>query len=355
MGWLKHLFVGPETRSSFTDLSLLASFQNAEGAGYVGDVRHTAALEMCCRLYAAVFSVAKVIGPPYLVRALTATWRAQVVRAMIRGGEHVDVIESAPGGLELLPASLWTVLGGPRPSSWVYSCSLDGPSGTVTRAYAADDVVHLRWQTERGRPWVGIGPMQTGAAKTTGMLLGSLETRQSEEAASPVGAIIPVGKSDTDDPDTEAADPLYQLRNDIRNSRGRTLLPETQMGNGDPSQRPMSDWRSLRLGGNIPEAMILLRDKASMSVALSCGIPLSLVEVLATGIGQREGWRRFTLSSCAAVANLIADEVDAKIGVRPEFDLTAAYGSDLTGRASALQKMVGAGVPAEQALVKVGL
>ena len=90
MGWLKSVFGKPETRStSYTDLRIQAAWQNAEGGGYVGDVRHTAALEAVCRLYQAVFGVAEVKGPPWLQRALTATWRAQAVRAMLRDGEHL--------------------------------------------------------------------------------------------------------------------------------------------------------------------------------------------------------------------------------------------------------------------------
>ena len=130
------------------------------------------------------------------------------------------------------------------------------------------------------------------AARSTGQLVGGLETRQGEEASAPVGSIIPVNRADGDDPDDETTDPLFQLRQDVRNARGRTILPETQMATADPSQRPHGDWKSMRFGGNIPEGMIDLRSKAGMSVALACGVPLSLVEVLATGIGQRQAWAR---------------------------------------------------------------
>ena len=229
---------------------------------------------------------------------------------------------------------------------------LDGPSGTVTRALTADDCLHLRWSTDRGRPWLGVGPMQ--AARSTGLLCGSLETRAGESASAAVGQIIPVARADGDDPDSEN-DPLHKLRADVRTAGGRTILPETMMGSGDPSTRPHSDWRSLRLGGCVPEEMVDLRGKVTMSVASACGVPVALVEALATGIGQREAWRRFTLTSCASVAAIIADEVELKLGARPEFDLSGAYGSDLTGRATAVQKLVSAGVPVDQARGVAGL
>ena len=68
---------------------------------------------------------------------------------MLRDGEHLDVIEAAPGGVELVPAAAWTVLGGPRPSSWRYLTTLEGPSGTLTRQVEGDSVLHMRWSTEK--------------------------------------------------------------------------------------------------------------------------------------------------------------------------------------------------------------
>ena len=357
MGWLTKVFGKPETRSSYTDLALLAAVQSAEGTSLVGDVRLTGAMESVCRLYQAVISVAEVKGPPWLQRALTATWRSAVLRAMLRDGEHLDVIEASSGGVELVPAAAWTVLGGPRPTSWRYLTTLDGPSGTLTRQVDGGDVLHIRWQTERGRLWQGVGPMQ--AARSTGVLAGGLETRQGEESSSAVGALIPVVRHDAEEPGEEAGDeatdPLYLLRSDLRAARGHALLVETSQGSGDRGTAPLGDWSVKRLGGNIPEAMVLLRTKVGMSVASACGVPVALIESLATGIGQREAWRRFTLTSCAAAWTIIADECEAKMGVRPELDLSPAYGSDLTGRATAVQKLVAAGVPVDQALGVAGL
>ena len=354
MGWLRDKLVKiPETRSTgYTDLRLESALQNA-GGGYVGDVRHTAALETVCRLYESVLAVATVTGPPWLQRALTATWRAATVRAMLRDGESLDVVESAPDGFELIPVSQWDIRGGPRPDSWIYHGTLEGPTATVTRPYLASDVLHMRWATERGRPWQGVGPLQ--AARSTAQLCGGLETRQSEESSAPVGAIIPVSRADGDDPQDEDHDPLYQLRADVRNARGRTILPETQMALADPSQRPHGDWRSMRFGGNIPETMVDLRSKAGMSVALACGVPLPLVETLATGIGQRAAWQRFTQSSVAAVWSLIADEIFVKLGVRPGIDMTAAYGHDLAGRSQAFARMTEAKLSVSDAREVCGL
>ena len=358
MGWFRELIgaAAPETRStSYTDLRIQAAWQNADGGSYVGDVRHTAAMEAVCRLYEAVISVAEVKGPPWLQRVLTGTWRAQVVRSLLRHGEAVYVIESAPGGVELVPAGAWTILGGPRPSSWRYLTTLDGPSGTLTRQVEGDSVLHMRWSTERGRIWEGVGPMQ--AARSTGQLAGGLETRQGEEASSAVGSLIPVARHDAeepgDEPGDEATDPLYLLRSDIRGARGRALLVETSQGSGDRGTAPLGDWSVKRLGGAVPESMVDLRTKVGMSVASACGVPLSLVEALATGVGQRQAWQRFTQSSCAAAWTIIADEVEAKLSVRPELDLSPAYGAGLDARSQAYGRLTGEGKLSSAAALKV--
>ena len=59
--------------------------------------------------------------------------------------------------------------------------------------------------------------------------MGSLETRQAEEASAPVGAILPSVAKEHKTLMTQD-DPLTQLRADLRQIGGRTILTETQMG-----------------------------------------------------------------------------------------------------------------------------
>ena len=117
------------------------------------------------------------------------------------------------------------------------------------------------------------------SARSTGQLVGGLETRASESASASVGQIIPVSRADGDDPEDEATDPLFQLRADVRNARGRTLLPETNLATADPTQRPHSDWKSTRFGGCVPEEMVdVAHPGRHERTALACGVPLPLVE-----------------------------------------------------------------------------
>ena len=191
------------------------------------------------------------------------------------------------------------------------------------------------------------------AASSTSKIVSSLEARQGEESAAPVGAIMPMARGPQDPDDDE--DPLTQLRSDLRQIGGRTILTETQMSTGDRATSPMADYAMKRLGGNIPATMTALRNDVGMDVARASGVPLALVEALATGTGSREGYRRFCNSACAAAANLIVDEIESKLGVTVKFDLSGAYGSDLVGRSSAVQKLVAAGVDVKDAREIAGL
>ena len=342
-----------ETRStSYTAQMLRVAVSTAEGGSHVADSANTAALEAVARLYQSVFAVATINSSSSAVReALTSTWLASVVRSMIRGGEHICSIGSDSGRLVFLPASQVDIQGGPRPSSWVYRLTQDGPTGTATVTLPASDVLHLRWSFDPGRPWQGVGPME--AASMTSRLVGGLELRQAEEASSPVGSILPMARG-PQDPDDEN-DPLALLRDDLRNIGGRTILTESQMSSGDRATAPQTDFGMRRLGGNIPIGMTALRTSVGLDVARAAGIPLALVETLATGTGAREAWRRFTLTSCASVAAILSDEIGHKLNVTVEFDLSPTYGSDLVGRSTAFAKLVSAGMDVDAARGIAGL
>ena len=333
-------------------MRLRVAVSAAEGGSYVADSGSTAALEAVCRLYESVFSVAVVESSSSAVRdALTSTWLAAAVRAILRGGESVHSITTDGGHLTFLPCAQVDITGGPRPSTWVYRLTQDGPTQTGMVNLGAADVLHLRWSTDPARPWEGVGPMES--ASQTSRLVGSLETRQAEEAAAPVGSILPMARG-PQDPDDEA-DPLGQLRDDLRNIGGRTILTESQMATGDRATAPQRDFGLTRLGGNIPISMTALRTSVGLDVARAAGIPLALVEPLATGTGAREAWRRFTGTSAMAVAHILSDEIELKMGVKVEFDLSAAYGSDVVGRSTALAKLVTAGVDVTEARGIAGL
>ena len=159
-------------------------------------------------------------------------------------------------------------MGGPLVSSWSYRVEQAGPTATAWRTLPAGAVLHLRWQTDPARPWAGVSPLQHAA--DTGSLSAWLERRLSEEASGPVGSFLPVAKyepgaDNLDDPDAD--DPLGQLRADIGNARGQTLLVESQMSLADsPASAPRRDYQGARFGANPPGDLVELREAVARDV-----------------------------------------------------------------------------------------
>ena len=218
-----------EHRSSYTD-QVVAALTVAASGGGARPALATAALESAATLYASAMASCSISGPSVVTRALTADWRAAAASELIRRGQSLYIVGADPvDGLTLAPVGHWDTYGGPRPSTWVYRVERAGPSGTAWETHPAAAVLHLRWSTDPARPWAGVSPMQR--ASDTGSLSGWLEKRLSarKQARRPDRFCRSQNMNlatdvDLTDPGADADDPLGQLRADIGNAKGQTLL-----------------------------------------------------------------------------------------------------------------------------------
>ena len=236
-----------EHRASYTDQVVTAILQSARGGG-VRPALATAALETCATLYANALSACAVSGPSVVTRALDATWRAAVASELVRRGQCVYIIGADPvDGLALRAASSFELYGGADPP-YTYRVERAGPSSTRWDTIGGESILHLRWQVDPSRPWVGVSPLQH--ARDTGSLAGWLDKRLSEEASAPVGSFLPVARYEADpDDDDLADDPLAALRRDIGAARGQVLAVESQMAAADsPASAPRRDYQVARFG-----------------------------------------------------------------------------------------------------------
>ena len=331
-----------EHRSSLTDQVITAILQAATGGG--ARPAATAALESCATLYASALSSCSISGPSSVVAALDATWRASMTASLIRNGQALYIIGADPvDGLHLAPVSHWDVFGGPRPSSWIYRCSLSGPSGTAWETRVSGEVLHLRWLVDPARPWAGVSPLQR--ASDTGSLSGWLEKRLSEEASGPTGSFLPVAKFDAD-PDADldaadAADPLAQLRRDIGAAKGQVLAVESQIAQADsPASAPRKDFVVQRFGADPPRDLVELREKVTLDVGAACGIPRALLDASTSG-AAREAWRQFVATSVDGLCRRLEAQVLDQLGVGVEFDTSTLGGRDLLARGATFRRLAG--------------
>ena len=130
----------------------------------------------------------------------------------------------------------------------------------------------------------------------------------------------------------------------------------TAAGWGDgQSAAPHKDWIANRLGPNPPTAMNTTRRESFGTVLAACGVPPDLMDVDSADAAQREAYRRWYSATAEPLARVVEAELAAKLETPVSLDMTGLYAHDLVGRASAFQRLVGAGVSVSEALTTSGL
>ena len=341
-----------EKRASYSDAVVAAILGQSSGSA-VGDPGAIAALETSAGLYARSFASAQV-NPAGNSRsaAITPAILASIARSLIRNGESLHLIDVTSDGLRLSPCGSWDIQGGDDPASWYVRAEVFGPSGSRTVFLPHGAFVHCRYSVDPSRPFRGIGPLQW--ASDTGILAANLEKRLGEEAGAAVAHLLAIP---SDGGDGGADDPLAELKNDIRNGKGKTLLLETTaagFGEGR-SAAPKRDWEPSRLGANPPQTLPSLRSDAFLAVLSACGVPPSLAYQQADGSGQREALRRYLHTSLLPLAQIVSQSLSEALDVEVSLSFDKLMASDLTGRARAFQSMVKAGMDITKAAALAGL
>ena len=333
---------------AYSDAIVAAIVAQASGNS-VGEPGALAALEIASGLWSRGFASGE-LDP--VIPAVTPSVMASIGRSLVRSGQSLWAIDVLRGKIVLTAAGGWDIVGSSHPSSWVYRLDLAGPSGTETRIYPSESVLHFRYAPEPERPW--SSPSALDYARATGKLAANLELRLGEEAGSTVGALLAIP---SDGGSGEQDDPLASLKADLKNLQGNTALIETTSaawGEGRGAA-PAADWRPQRLGANPPPTLHELRGAAGADILSACGVSPVLASAKAEGTAQREAWRRFGLTM-QSVGRGVAQELAEKLD-RPGLSLTfEALGSaDLAGKSRAVGSFVKSGVELARALEMAGL
>ncbi len=317
------------------------------------------AVEIAASHYARAFAVA---GCTPAIPALTPEVLASIARRMITSGESCHVIDVDGGMVRLSECSSWHVTGAAR-GPWRYQVTETGPSTTDTRHVSADQVVHVRYATHAGQPWIGLSPLVL--AGTTGKLAVNLEAALRYElaaaAAGEVGSVVPLpvdADSPDDDDDDENPDPFEPLKSTLRALKGRLGLVETtahSYGEGRASA-PQDDWKPRRIGPDPPATMAELRRAVEETVLSACGIPPGLAR--AEGGESRESYRRWYAAGVLPLARMVEAELRVKLDAPDlRLDFASLAAADITGRARGWRSLVGrdATMPDAEARRIVGL
>ena len=248
----------------------------------------------------------------------------------------------------LATAASWDVTGGSDPAGWTYRVSLAGPSQQSTIEIPASGVIHIRYASDTTTPWRGVGPLQS--ARLAGRLSAEVSTALADELSGPRGQLLPLPNVSGDDPEIDL------LKGDIKALGGGLAFVESQadqFGSG-PTTNPSSGWQLRRLGADIPSGSIEAARLAFSEVVAACGLSVALWDD-STGTGRREGYRQALHSVIAPLGRIAAAELTAKLETAVDMDWRELRAGDISGRARALQSMVGAGMDLAKAMSLSGL
>ena len=335
-----------ETRaeSSYTDTLIAALVSRAQGKS-LGIPTATAALEACAGTVGRGFAASEVTGPDSLARALTPGVLELVGRSLIRRGEVVFLIDTTAGKLRLIPAEMHDVEGGPFPEEWEYRLTLGGPSKTVTHEFVpAQSVLHFRYAVDASTPWRGNGPI--AVANLAGKLSAETVNALANESSGPVGRLlgIPVDGADAT---------VAGLKADIKNAAGgMALLEAGDWGNAGGDTKV--DLKTERFGAEPPASLVQLVTIASQEVYSACGLNQALWGG-SQAAAVREAWRLCLFGVLSPLGRLVETELQDKLEDTVTLSWQELRASDLSGRARAMQSMVGGGMPVDQAVAVAGL
>ena len=331
-----------EYRAGFTDAVLSNALTAANAAQGTADASETAAVIFGMGCLQAAFAMAD-IEPEELRPTLTPMVLGGMAQQLsLRGNSVWDILVNEGDPFATLRAgTVETITGGPDPQGWLYQMAFQGPSDDQSLVRLYSDVIHARINADPMRPWQGFPAL--ALAGVSARLLANVELRLSEEANARVGYLLnyPDGTSDTT---------IAGIRGDIGAARGGVMLAETG-GAGFRAGLPggnSTDWRKTRLGAEIPATSLEARREAVRDILGAMRVPAVLL-LGGDGASYREGYRQFLTMGVNPMAEVVAEELSAKLGANVQFSFRRLAAADIASRARAMGVMVSAGLPIDVA------
>ena len=331
---------------NFTESLIAHQLAIAQGT-FSPDAAQTAAVEFASGLIGRALAVADV-QPELAANLLTPSLLMDIGRRLVLTGNYVASIEIERGRFRLRTARQWQIIrGGVDESSWVYELEIPSPSAPTTKRQKSVGVLHIRINTDSLQPWLGTSPLLS--AGISAELLARLESKTSDELRAPVGSVLPL-------PESVSPENVTHLQTDLASLKGDIALVETQSnahGMGRQSA-PQIEWQPKRLGAQIPESHIALREQIGRDVCAALGIPPALYAG-GDGGSAREAYRQLLTSTLEPLASIISAEFRSKVGYPVTLDFKRLAAADIAARARAYGTLVAAGVDKEDAADVSGL
>ena len=331
----------PEVRSSsYTDQVISQILASATGASDGGAL---AAIETAARWYGLGLASATVTPPDNLsLRAITPSVLDTIGRSLCRSGESLHIIDVRAGRVTLTPTANWTVQGDADPESWMYLCTMNGPSTARMITLPGESVVHVRYAPHPARPWAGRSPLMM--AVDTAKAAGLLEHATSEEFSFVQRQLLSPRRNQGD----------YGMVDSLTPELIAKVVESFSDHTGSGALIIPGDLEPKRLGPEPPPGFAALRDRLEQSILSLHGIPPALVAPQGTGTALRESFRQILHSLLKPLGALVVEEIQAKLHPAAALDFSAMRAGDISGSARAMGSLVTAGLTPKSAAEIVG-
>ena len=176
--------------------------------------------------------------------------------------------------MTLTPTASFTVQGDSDPASWLYLCTLNGPSTSRAITLPAASVVHVRYAAPASQPWKGRSPLQL--ACDTGRAAALLEHATSEEFSFVQQQIL----SPRRNPNEYGTDSLTP---DLITKIVESFSAHT----GSGAMIVPGDLEPRRLGPSPPDSFALYATASSAASLTPDLIGIDTIKIYRDGYGQR--------------------------------------------------------------------
>ena len=320
----------PEVRSAnYTDQVIAQIMASATGASDGGAL---AAIETSARWWGLGLSSATVSPSNLALLAVTPSVLDTIGRALCRSGESLHVIAVQNGRVTLTPTASWTVQGDSDPASWMYLCTLNGPSTSRAITLPADSVLHVRYSPSPNSPWRGRSPMMMAA--DTARAAGLLEHATSEEMTFTQKQILSPRRNQGDD---------YGMADSMSPDQLTKIVEAFAAHTGSGAFVVPGDLEPRRLGPDPPATFPDLRDRLEHSILSMHGVPPALVAPGGTGTAAREAYRQILHGLIKPIGALVVEELREKLDPKAALSFDSLRAGDIVGSARALGSLVKSG------------
>ena len=332
-----------EARAATTDYTaalLAAQLATARGDG--GSIKSNAAYRGSLTLIGHAAGVATLEGQH---SAALQPHLSTIARSMVDTGESTWLINvGSTGGVDLLPVTVATVVGGPDPRTWIYTLTMPGPSEAVTLQRSGEAILSFRLRVDPRTPWKGRPAIDSTG---TGQLLCQLEAQLIDEAKVRVARVISGGA-------------VAEQSGDIA-----ALVADGGVVGITQAIASRDDVSGIKAGvvrNEVTAPSVSLHTKLATMICGAMGCPPDLVLGSSSESGSRESFRRLASTTINNILTTVAREWESKMGTALEWNLDRLRSSDevsrarATGsRATAVQRLVQSGVDLPQALAIAGI